>query len=140
MTQGKVGIVVACVDCRLHPEEQRLHTQCKEVLDADQVFVRTSAGPDGRILARDHHLQSCVEDIQLLIDAKGATVVGVVAHYDCAGHPVSNEQHDTDVVEAAKILQSSLNFEGDVVPLMAVPEGSRWIVKQVSADPVEAAA
>lgn len=130
--QGKVGVVLACMDCRLHPEEQRFHSQLKETLGVDHLYVVTTAGPDGKILADDHHCRSHVENIMVAIEAKGAEIVGVVAHYDCAGHPVSNEQHEHDVVKAAEIFAGKLRFDGPVVPLIAAPEGARWVVREAS--------
>ncbi len=131
---GGVAVVVACVDCRHHRDGVTMIAQYKRLLDVEHVFLRTAAGPDGRILQRDHHFEAITDDVQLLIAEKSATVVAIVAHYECAGHDVSDLQHHEDVASAARLLKMELPESIVVVPMIAKPtDGIDWRVEKVSA-------
>lgn len=119
--ERKVAVALVCMDKRLHTPEAELVPQLQKLLNVDDVYVLTTAGPAGRMLAAGHHAQALSEDTQLIIDAKGASVVALCEHYDCAGHPVSDDQHDQDAARAAEHFKQQINFAGDVVPLVAKP-------------------
>ena len=128
-----VGIAVTCVDARLHKET--ITPQLRDHLGVDSVYVWTTAGPEARIMADNHHLAALMDDLELLIAAKDAKVIGVVGHCDCAGHPVSDEQHVKDVVRSVAILQERLpNL--NIVPLLAHPPQeemvSVWEIRKIS--------
>jgi carbonic anhydrase len=128
----RAGIAVTCVDCRLHAET--IVPQLATLMNVDHVYVRTTAGPEARLLAPapNSHLDSIIADLTLLIEAKAATVVAVVGHCDCAGHPVSDEEHASDVVKAADTLRLALPKTVTVIPLLAYPPKAQWVVSAVA--------
>ena len=54
----------------------------------------------------------------ILDEAKNPSVVAIVGHTDCAGNPVSDEDHYADVRTAKKTIQS-WGFGGRVVGFVA---------------------
>lgn len=137
MTQGKkIAAVVTCMDCRLHRPDAEQYRQLCEVLGVDDCYVETEAGPDGAVLNDTERCCAAVRNLVIIKEAKQPDVMAIVAHYDCAGHPVTNEEHDRDVVAAAeKLSQEIFGESGKVVPLVAYPsdaeEGPTWLLKHM---------
>lgn len=119
MEEPKVGFVVGCVDCRHHVPEAEMIAQLQGLLRLDDVYLRTTAGPDGKMLKKDHNYLSIVEDAQTIKSAKGATVFAVMGHYGCAGHNVSDEQHQDHTRRAAEALAREIQH--NVYALLFVP-------------------
>ena len=93
-------------------------------------------GPEGCILGRkddphNYHLLSLISDLRLLIEAKNIKKIALVGHCDCAGHPVSDEQHMLDVCKATEKLQDALPETVTVMPFLAYPTANSevWSVK-----------
>ncbi len=117
-------IAVACVDNRLH--QPSIVPQLEVLLDSNSIYLETMPGPEGCILGRkddpqNYHFTSLLSDLTLLLEAKDITTVALVGHCDCAGHPVSDEQHRLDVLTATKKLQAALPNTVSVIPLLAYP-------------------
>ena len=123
MAHGKVAVAVCCMDYRLHKPEVSLASQLEDVLGADAVYIYTCAGPEGKVIAGEDGFRDMVKDLQLIIDAKGASTIAICGHHDCAGHPVSDEDHELDSVRSAAVLSEHLEFSGDVIPLIARKSG-----------------
>lgn len=124
------------MDYRLHEPSAELYRQLCEVLDVDRCYILTEAGPDGVVLYDADRYRGTIDNLRIIIEAKNPDVIGKLGHYDCAGHPVSDEQHDVDIVAAAEKLSKDL-FEksGGVIPLAAHPHnesGPTWRIKELS--------
>ena len=122
--ERRVAVVITCMDCRLHHPDAQHYAQLCTLLDVTDCYLETEAGPDGAILQdRDSdRWHGAVKNLLLIREAKHPDVFALVAHYDCAGHPVSDRQHDHDVVGAARDLSHTLFDRPDgVVPLIAYP-------------------
>lgn len=135
MSSQTIAVVLTCMDDRLHDPDAQIIQQLKKLLGVERVFVRTVAGPDGKIKQGGFGLDDIVADTQLIIDAKGASIVGVLPHCDCAGHPVSDEDHERDAIDAANVLLDALEFDGSVVPLIARQStgvGPTWVIERLS--------
>jgi hypothetical protein len=59
----------------------------------------------------------------------------VVGHYDCAGNPVSDEQHKNDIIDSVNLLYSFLLekqfFNKDKLNLVGVYVNSNWEIEEV---------
>ncbi len=66
----------------------------REYLDVDYVDTITGPGVD-LILSKGQfgEVNSIRERVMISIEAHGSGTVAVVGHYDCAGNPVSKEEH-----------------------------------------------
>ena len=129
---------ITCVDNRLHYPS--IVPQLEEILESDSVYLETMPGPEGCIIGRkddphNYHLKALVCDLALLIEAKGINTVALIGHCDCAGHPVSDDQHETDICIAAKILQEALPQSITIIPLLAHPpqQAGPWQIERLDA-------
>jgi len=128
-----VAFVVACVDQRHHVEEAMMIAQLKAVLAVDEVYLGTTAGPDGVLCAQGCRGEAMLEDATIIKNAKGATVFAVMGHYGCAGHAVADEQHDADTRVAAQVMADELGVP--VWPLIfkpGSPGGATWICEKLA--------
>jgi type II secretory pathway component PulM len=117
----KLAIVLTCADWRLHQRKVDLNARLARRLAATGVDLITVPGPDGLIEPeRQSEWQTAVSQIKLLIGAHSPAVMAVVAHQRCAGHPVTDGEHDADVVATAKALKEATGFAGPVRAIVAV--------------------
>lgn len=128
------AIAITCADNRLH--DPSIVPQLEQLLASDSVYLMTMPGPEGCILGRkddphNYHLLSLISDLTLLTKAKNINSIALVGHCDCAGHPVSDRQHELDVCKATQILQNALPETVTVIPLLAYPptDDKAWSVK-----------
>ena len=71
--------------------------------------------------------------IKLLIGAHAPLVLAVVAHQRCAGHPVTDGEHDAHVVATAKALKAETGFAGPVRAIVAVYQSdTAWDLKDAA--------
>jgi hypothetical protein len=58
--------------------------------------------------------------------------LAVVAHQRCAGHPVDDDQHEHDVLEAAMALKAKTGFGGPVLAVVATYNSDKsWGLKEI---------
>lgn len=136
----RVGRVLTCEDTRLHKREAQMVSQLEELLEVDDIYVGTEAGPEGAVLHCEARFPGVFRNAEIIRDAKQPEVFAIVGHYDCAGHHVSDGQHDHDVVAAANKLSRRLFGEtGKVVPIIAYPNSKHshgeptWLFKRMDA-------
>ena len=129
----KLAIALTCADWRLHHPRVNLNGRLARALGVGGVDLIAVPGPDGLLLpAREAEWKSAVAQIALLIGAHHPSTIAVVAHQRCAGHPVSDPEHDVDVVATAKALKHATEFAGPIAAMVAVYHSdSRWDVKKV---------
>jgi|HubBroStandDraft_3_1064219.scaffolds.fasta_scaffold83225_2 hypothetical protein len=130
----KLAIAITCADWRLHQHRVDLNRRLARSLKVDGVDLLAVPGPDGLLRPeRNGEWQALVAQASLLIGAHSPETVAVVAHQRCAGHPVSDHDHDTDVAAAAKALKQATGFAGPVVAMVAVYNSdTSWDLKTVS--------
>lgn len=131
----KLAIALTCADWRLHQSKVDLNKRLARHLGVDGVDLIAVPGPDGLLLpARDAEWKVAVAQIALLVTAHVPVKIAVVAHQRCAGHPVSDPEHDHDVGETAKALKKALGFDKPVEALVAAYKNdSSWSLKPVAA-------
>ena len=130
----KLAVVLTCADWRLHHGRVELNKRLSRMLGVGGADLIAVPGPDGLPLpARDFEWKATLAQIKLLIGAHHPTALAVVAHQRCAGHPVSDADHDRDVAAAAKALKAETSFEGPVAAIVAVYNSdSNWGLKRVA--------
>lgn len=128
-----VAVGLVCADARLHRAEVRITERAAELLGVDDVYLIAKPGPNGVHTKPASHLDALVDDFTLLINAKNPSVLVVMGHQNCAGHPVSNEEHDADASTVAQILKSRTGFAGAVIALVAIyTTDTEWGLKEVA--------
>lgn len=130
----KLAIVLTCADWRLHQRKVDLNARLAKRLGVSGVDLIAVPGPDGLIKPeRAGEWQTAVSQIKLLIAAHGPTTVAVAAHQRCAGHPVTDDEHDADVAATARALKELTGFSGPVRAMVAVYHtDTSWDLKDVA--------
>jgi hypothetical protein len=79
----------------------------KENVGVDFVDMVTEPGPDKVINhCSPEDLARITEKVKISVEKHGSKHVVISGHDDCAGHPVSKEQHVEDVKKAMQIIKS----------------------------------
>lgn len=131
--KAKLAVAVTCSDWRLHQRAVDFNTRIGKAVGCGKVDMVVLPGPDGLLLpTRVGEWQSALGQVELLANAHHAAALAVVAHQRCAGHPVDDAQHETDVANAAKALKGALHFEGPAFALVATyGSDSKWGLKTI---------
>jgi hypothetical protein len=129
----KVAVALTCADWRLHHRRVDLNRRLTKALRVHGVDLIAVPGPDGLATPeRRGEWEAATAQIRLLIGAHQPESLAVLAHQRCAGHPVSDEAHDTDVAAAAKALKAETGFAGPVAAMVAVYHtDSKWDLKRI---------
>jgi hypothetical protein len=129
----KVAVVLTCADWRLHHSRVDMNRRLARALKVHGADVIAAPGPNGLTLpARKSEWQSALDQIKLLIGAHHPTALAVVAHQRCAGHPVSDDEHVTDVSKTARMLKAETGFAGPVAAMVAVYHSdAKWDFKTI---------
>lgn len=130
----KLAVALTCADWRLHQRKVDLNRRVAKLLRVDGVDLIAVPGPDGLIRAeREAEWKTAVAQISLLVGAHAPHALIVVAHQKCAGHPVSDPEHDTDVAATAKMLKEATGFSGPVHAAVAVYHSdTAWDLKPIA--------
>lgn len=95
MASGSFGTAINCMDGRT---QLPVISWVKTNFYVNYVDMITEAGAEG-IMA--HGSAAAIESIRqralISVNKHGSHVIALVAHHDCAGNPVSKEQHLADV-------------------------------------------
>ena len=129
----RVAVALTCADWRLHHRRVDLNARLARALKVGGVDLIAVPGPDG-LLRPDRQAEwaAALGQIVLLIGAHSPSALIVLAHQRCAGHPVSDPEHDTDVASTAKALKTQSAFAGPVLAYVAAYQSdSRWQLKRI---------
>jgi len=127
----KLGVAVTCADWRLHRRRVDLNARLARQLRVGGVDITAVPGPDGLLRPeRAGEWKAVCDWAKLLVTAHHAEALAVVAHQRCAGHPVSDMEHDDDVVEVARALKEAIGFAGRTQALVATYHNdAKWGLK-----------
>jgi hypothetical protein len=130
-----LGLALCCVDWRLHHPRVDLTPRLAQIQGVDSLDVIAVPGPNG-LLRPDRAAEFAVvmDWVRARLSAFGREQLAIVAHQDCMGHPVSDEQHVADAMATARALKEGTGFAGPVVALVAL-RGSdmHWDLQQIGA-------
>ncbi|MGN6517239.1 MAG: carbonic anhydrase [Rhizomicrobium sp.] len=129
----KLAVAMTCSDWRLHQRVVDFNSRIGRATGTREVDLVALPGPDGLLdPARAGEWEAAKAQVKLLADAHHAHALAVVAHQRCAGHPVSDGEHDRDVQSVARALKESLGFSGPAYALVATYTSDRkWGLKEV---------
>jgi hypothetical protein len=128
-----LAVALTCADWRLHQRKVDLNARLAKLLHVEGVDLIALPGPDGLLKPeRAAEWKAAVGQIKLLIVAHAPRVLVVAAHQRCAGHPVSDGEHETDVLATAKALKAQTGFAGPVhAVLMVYHSDTAWDLRAV---------
>jgi hypothetical protein len=104
MHKGRFGTAINCMDGRVQlPAANWL----KEKYSLDYIDTITEPGPDKMLTqGKPEQVESIKSRVLISVNAHGSETIFVAAHHDCAGNPVSKEEHIKQVKECVKIVRS----------------------------------
>jgi hypothetical protein len=117
----------------LAPAGGRFQCRIGRATGTQQVDLVALPGQDGLLRSeRAGEWEATNAQVKLLADAHHAAAIAIIAYPRCAGHPVSDGDHDQDVQSVAKSLKESLVFSRPVFALVAIYRNDRkWGLKEV---------
>jgi len=102
MAKGKFATSVSCMDGRI---QIPLTKWIKENFSVDYVDTITEPGIDKQV-ADNTNLESIKNKVGISINKHESELIVVSGHYDCAGNPVSNEEHITQIKKGVEVISS----------------------------------
>jgi hypothetical protein len=104
MHKGKFGTAINCMDGRVQlPVIEFL----KQKYSLDYVDMITEPGPDKMLSqGKPEQIESIKSRVLISVNAHGSEIILVAAHDDCAGNPVSKDEHIKEVKDCIRILRS----------------------------------
>jgi len=102
MAKGKFATSVSCMDGRI---QIPLTNWIKENFSVDYVDTITEPGID-KLIADNTDLESIKTKVAISINKHESELIVVSGHYDCAGNPVSNEEHITQIKKGIEVISS----------------------------------
>ncbi len=128
-----IAVGLICSDARLHRPEVRITERAAELLGIDHIYLIAKPGPNGVHKKPQAHFEALIDDFVLLIGAKNPSVLIIMGHQNCAGHPVSDDEHDLDASEVAQLVKARTGFTGSVMALVATyASDAEWGLKEVA--------
>ncbi|HYZ96634.1 MAG TPA: carbonic anhydrase [Nitrososphaeraceae archaeon] len=102
MAKGKFATSVSCMDGRI---QIPITNWIKENFSVDYVDTITEPGID-KLVADNTDLESIKTKVGISINKHESELIVVSGHYDCAGNPVSNEEHITQIKKGIEVISS----------------------------------
>jgi len=102
MSEGKFATSISCMDGRI---QIPLANWIKENHSVDYVDAITEPGVDKKV-SGDSDLDSIKSKVAISINAHKSGLIVVSGHFDCAGNPVSNEEHFTQIKKSVEVISS----------------------------------
>ena len=122
----KFGTTLNCIDGRT---QKPVSDWIKENFQVDVVDTITEPGCD-KVLPENNleKINQLKSKVQISIKAHKSSVVVIVGHHDCAGNPVSKEEHIEQIKKSTEIIKS-WNLPVKVAGLWI---NDQWKAEQIS--------
>ena len=102
MAEGKFATSVTCMDGRI---QLPLAKWIKENYSVDYVDAITEPGVDKKV-SDNADLESIKHKVGISINAHKSELIVVSGHYDCAGNPVSDDEHKSQIKKGVEVISS----------------------------------
>lgn len=104
MTKETFATAINCMDGRT---QEPIISWAKKTFGVNYVDAITEPGPD-KILAKgpDTLVESIKNRVMISVNKHGSQNVIVVSHHDCAGNPVSKEEHLDQLKKSVDVISS----------------------------------
>lgn len=100
----RFATILTCIDGRI---QRPLDEWTREYLGVDFVDTITEPGPESAVVS-DDGLAALMAKVRVSQDAHGSQVLVIAGHSDCAGNPVSDDEHRRQLRAAATRLAAHL--------------------------------
>lgn len=103
MHKGKFGTAISCMDGRV---QLPTHKWLMKKYGLDYIDTITEPGPDKLLsLGTEAQVESIKARVLISVNAHGSETILISGHHDCAGNPVSREEHIKMVRKCVYILK-----------------------------------
>ena len=104
MAEGKFVTAISCMDGRT---QRPVADWMLKQFGVDFVDTITEPGADKALTAGpDWQVESIKARVLISVNGHGSRAIAVVSHHDCAGNPVSKEEHLEMTKQAVEVLAS----------------------------------
>lgn len=126
MHTGKFGTAINCMDGRTQlPVTGWMQAR----YDLDYVDMITEPGPDKMLSqGRPEQVESIRSRVMISVNAHGSQTILVAAHHDCAGNPVTREEHIRMLRDCLKVVKS---WDLPVRDVIGVWINDSWAVEPI---------
>jgi len=126
---SRKGVFVTALNCIDGRAQGPVHAWVQEHYYADFVDSITEPGVD-RVLAEGGRetIESIRHKVEISVRAHGSALVVIAGHYDCAGNPVSKEEH---IAEIKKDVQTVASW-GFPVECVGLWVNEQWEAEEVA--------
>ena len=102
MATGIFGTSLCCMDGRI---QMALTSWIKEKFSVDYVDTITEPGMD-KILCSNQSLDNIKSKVEISVNAHKSKLIVISGHHDCAGNPVSKEEHISQISKDVEVVNS----------------------------------
>lgn len=104
MAEGRFGTLINCMDGRVQDPVARW---LKEKYQLDYVDVITEPGPD-KLLSEgpQETIQAIKAKVRISVEKHGSNVIAIAGHHDCAGNPVTREEHLEQIAKCVEVMRA----------------------------------
>ncbi len=124
MAHGTFATALNCIDGRA---QLAVNEWMRQKFGVDFIDTVTGAGMNKIINAEDDTLVPYKNAAEISVTKHGSKSVAVVGHYDCAGNPVSEDEHKIHIRQAIE----KINSWGWPVEVVGLWVNSDWQIEQV---------
>jgi hypothetical protein len=125
MAEGKFVTAINCMDGRT---QQPVSVWMREKFGADYVDTITEPGADKALTDSPQWQVDSIKARTLIsVNGHGSDIIAIVSHHDCAGNPVSKEQHLEMTRKAVEVV-ASWNLP---VRILGLWVGEDWSVEVI---------
>ncbi len=104
MVEGKFGTVINCIDGRT---QIPVINWLKEKYDLDFIDTVTEPGVNKITAIKDNEKTEQIKaKVLISIKAHGSSLIAIAGHHDCAGNPVSKDEHIKQIKKSIDTIKS----------------------------------
>jgi len=122
MAEGKFGTLINCIDGRT---QLPAISWIKENYSLDYVDNITEPGPDK--LISEGKIELLKSKINISINLHGSNLIVVSGHHNCAGNPISKEEHLSQIRKSIGVIKS-LEMSVEVIGIWI---NDKWEIEPV---------
>lgn len=102
MTGGSFATAINCIDGRAQEPVIKL---MKQRFGVDFVDMVTEPGVDGKLATGDYVVEALKQKVMISTGKHHSKAIAVVGHADCAGNPVSKDEHFNHIKKATEMVE-----------------------------------
>ena len=124
MSSGKFGTSICCMDGRI---QIPLNNWIKKHHLVDYVDTITEPGVEKKI-SSDENLEQIKSKAAISVNKHNSTLIVISGHHDCAGNPVSKEEH---IIQIKNSIEKIKKWDFPV-KVIGVWVNDKWEIEQIN--------